>query len=285
MSASLSAPAGLFPLPGNFEPDAVPFAARTTLALLLGYGVSFAIQLDSASSAGLCVAIVAQALPGMALSKAAWRTAGTLIGGVAGVGLVAAFGQDRTMLLGGFTLWLGACAFVASALRDFRSYGAVLSGYTVGIIAIGNIDTPGGAFLSALNRVAAILIGVGSVAVVNTLLAPPLAYRHVLQHLDAWKAKVLAFAEDAGRAGPCPAAPNWPKRARRSWRCGRRRATSLWSCRAGAIGGAGRRRPSRACSACCPPRAGWATRRGNRPGRPATSTARNVRPSWPGSAS
>ena len=42
-------------LPG-FMPDAVGFAARTTLALLLAYGVGFWMQLESASSAGVCVA-------------------------------------------------------------------------------------------------------------------------------------------------------------------------------------------------------------------------------------
>ena len=196
--------AGLFPLPGGFGPDAVPFALRFTLALLLAYGVSFAIQLDSASSAGLCVAIVAQASPGMVLSKAAWRTAGTLLGGVAGIVLVAAFSQNRTMLLGVFTLWLGGCTFLAAWLRDFRSYGAVLAGYTVGIVAVGNIDTPDQAFLSALNRVAAILIGVLSMAAVNTALAPPGSFLRVVEELDRWKARVDGIAEDAlhGRAVP-----------------------------------------------------------------------------------
>lgn len=195
---------GWFPLPGGFEADAVPFAVRTTLALLLGYGVSFAIQLDSASSTGLCVAIVAQSSPGMSLSKAAWRTAGTLVGGVMAIVLIAAFAQDRTMLLAGFTVWLGLCTFVASLLRDFRAYGAVLSGYTVGIIAIGNIDTPDGAFLSALNRVAAILIGVGCVAIVNTLLSPPSAHRGMVRHMQEWRDRLDALAEDAlaGRTVP-----------------------------------------------------------------------------------
>lgn len=202
--AARSPAVALLPLPGGFEADAVPFAIRTTLALLLGYGISFAIQLDTASSTGLCVAIVAQSSPGMALSKAAWRTAGTLIGGVVGVALVAAFAQDRTMLLGGFTLWLGACTFVAALLRDFRSYGAVLAGYTVGIIAVGNIDAPDGVTVSALNRVAAILIGVACVAAINTLLAPPAALQGVLRRLEEWQATVDALAEDAlaGRSTP-----------------------------------------------------------------------------------
>ena len=55
----------------------------------------------------------------MAMSKAIYRAAGTLIGGVAAVAIVGIFAQDRTMLLAAFILWLGACTFVASLLRGF----------------------------------------------------------------------------------------------------------------------------------------------------------------------
>lgn len=203
MSASIAAPRDLLPLPG-FPPDSVPFAIRTTIALLLAYGVSFAIQLDSASSAGVCVAIVAQPSPGMALSKAVYRTAGTLLGGVVSLALMAAFPQDRTMLLLCFTLWLGACTFVAALLRDFRSYGAVLCGYTVGIIVLTEIDTPGGALMETLNRVAAIVIGIASVALVNVLLSRPLAFDHLAAELDRHLGDVRRLALDTlgGRVVP-----------------------------------------------------------------------------------
>ncbi len=178
-------------------PDAVGFAARTTLALLLAYLVAFAIQLESASSAGLCVAIVAQPTPGMAMSKALYRVLGTILGGVVGFALVSLFPQDRTMLLGAFTLWLGACTFVAALLRDFRSYGAVLCGYTVGIIAISGIDSPDGALLATLNRVAAILLGVVSVAAVNALLSHAVAYEQLVAALRQRLAAAEALAVSA----------------------------------------------------------------------------------------
>ena len=204
MSATTVPPhTDLLPLPGFF-PDAVPFAVRTTLSLLLAYAVAFSLQLDTASSAGLCVAIVAQPSPGMSLSKAIYRTAGTVLGGAVALVVVAAFPQDRTMLLLCFTLWLGACTFVAALLRDFRSYGAVLCGYTVGIIAVSGIDTPDGALTATLNRVAAILIGILSVALVNTLLARPVAFDSLVsdlrQHLDALR--TLAVDTLEGRSAP-----------------------------------------------------------------------------------
>ncbi len=185
-------------LPG-FMPDAVGFAVRTTLSLLLAYGVAFWMQLDSASSAGVCVAIVAQPAPGMAMSKALYRIAGTVLGGFVAILVVAVFGQDRTMLLAAFTAWLGACTFVATLLRDFRSYGAALCGYTVGIVAIASIDAPDAALLAALNRVAAILLGVAAVALVNGLLSRQVAFETLVEGLRRGLADMRGVAAGALR--------------------------------------------------------------------------------------
>ena len=190
-------------LPG-FLPDAVGFASRTTLSLLLAYLFSFWIQLDSASSAGVCVAIVAQPLVGMTLSKAVWRLAGTLLGGVASLGFVAALGQDRTMLLAAFALWLGGCTAVASLLKDFRSYGAVLCGYTVGIVALSDIDMPQAAFDSAINRVAAIVVGIAAVALVNAAFAPGGAWQELVAHLRATLDDMTEHAAGALRGTAAP---------------------------------------------------------------------------------
>jgi uncharacterized membrane protein YccC len=168
----------LLELPGGFPPDTIGFAVRTTVALLLAYFVSFWMQLSSASTAGICVAIVAQPQFGGTMSKAAYRVLGTLIGGIAAVIATAVFGQDRSMLLVVFTLWLAGCSFVASLLKDFRAYGAALAGYTLAIVSVTMIDHPQEVFLTALDRVAAILVGVASLALVNGIFG----------RADAWQA-------------------------------------------------------------------------------------------------
>ena len=187
---------GFLQLPG-FQPDALFFATRVTLAMLLAYYVAFAAQVDSASSAGVCVAIVAQPSAGMTTAKAIYRIIGTLIGGCVGLALVAAFPQDRVMLLAGFALWLAVCTFVATLLRDFRSYGAALSGYTAGIITIGVIDAPQLALMTALDRVAAILIGIASVLVVNRLLSGAGAFNALVAELQDRTDAMAALAADA----------------------------------------------------------------------------------------
>lgn len=164
-------------------PDAVSFATRLALAMLLAYYVSFSIQLASASSAGVCVGIVLQPSPGMAISKAFYRTLGTLAGGAAALLIGALFPQDRTMLLLAIAAWLACCTFVASLLRDFRAYGAVLAGYTAAIICVGQIDAPANLLLTTLDRVAAILIGILCVALVNAVFIVASAHAHLLAEL------------------------------------------------------------------------------------------------------
>ena len=191
--------------PLGFEPDAAGFALRTALALLLAYYAAFAAQVDSASSAGVCVAIVAQPSAGMTASKAVFRVVGTLAGGVVGLLLMSVFPQDRTSALCGFALWLGVCTFVAMLLRDFRAYGAALSGYTVGIIVLGAIDAPGTALFVALDRVAAILIGIAAVLIVNLLLRAGGAYDDLVRDLRRRTAAMTAQAVDALEGRPLDA--------------------------------------------------------------------------------
>ena len=193
----------LLPLPG-FMPDAVNFASRLTLAMLLAYLFSFLIQLQSASSAGVCVAIVMQPAPGMAFSKAIYRTLGTVLGGAASLVAIALFPQDRVMLLIAFAAWLAACTFVASLLRDFRTYGAVLSGYTVAIIAVSQIDDPSGSLFAALDRVAAILVGVVSVGLANSILTSETAHAQLVGALQVRldQARGIALEVLAGRGQP-----------------------------------------------------------------------------------
>ena len=194
-------PSPFLALPG-FLPDALPFAARTTLSLLLAYAAAFTAQVEAASTAGVCVAIIAQPSAGMAISKAVYRIAGTCVGGVAALALVAAFPQDRTMLLAGFTVWLGCCTFVSTLLRDFRSYAVALSGYTAGIIGIAVIDAPETVLLTTLDRVAAISIGILSVLAVNSAFAGTGAFRDLLKGLHDHLATVTALAADAVEGRP-----------------------------------------------------------------------------------
>jgi uncharacterized membrane protein YccC len=182
-------------------PSSWAFALRIWTAMMLALGAAFWLQLDSASSAATCVAILAQPKRGQALSKALYRLLGTLVGAVVSLLVVSLFGQDRVMLLVAFTLWLGLCVFVAQYLQDTRAYGAMLSGYTVAIIALAQIDTPQDAFDAAASRVAAIVVGIVAITFINDALASPSTWRALLPRMtSAWTA-TRSYALESLREG------------------------------------------------------------------------------------
>ena len=179
------------------EPSAWAFALRIWLAMMLALYTAFWLQLDSASSAAVCVAILAQPKRGQALSKAGYRFLGTVVGGVVAIALIALFGQDRVLLLVGFAVWLGLCVFVAQFLQDTRTYGAMLAGYTVAIIAVAHIDAPQTAFDAAIGRIAAITVGIVAITFINDALASPSTWRTLLPRLAEAHEAARAFARQS----------------------------------------------------------------------------------------
>ncbi|KQP33020.1 MULTISPECIES: FUSC family protein [unclassified Methylobacterium] len=182
-------------------PSAWAFALRIWLAMVLALYAAFWLQLSGASSAMVCVAILAQPKRGQALSKALYRFVGTIVGAVVAIVLIALFAQDRVLLLVSFATWLMLCVFTAHFLQDTRAYGAMLSGYTVAIIAIAHIDAPQAVFEAAVDRVAAIAIGIVAITFINDALASPSTWRTLRTPLDGALEATRAFARDTFTAG------------------------------------------------------------------------------------
>jgi len=170
-------------------------ALRIWLAAVTALYVAFWLQLGGASSAAVTVAILAQPTRGAALAKAVNRIAATFIGAAMSIVIAGLFPGERVGLLAAFILWMCVCVFVASYFRGFRAYAAVLSGYTVGIITVVNIDTPQQVFTTMTNRVAAITIGILCVTLINDLFGSP----PVWLGLDRRIAQVWHDARDYAR--------------------------------------------------------------------------------------
>jgi len=148
-------------------------AFRIWLAAVVALYVAFWLELGGASSAAVTVAILGQPTRGAALAKAVNRIAATLVGVAMSVVIAGLFPGERVGLLAAFILWICVCVFVASYYRGFRAYAAVLSGYTVGIITVVNIDTPQRVFTTMTDRMAAITIGILCVTLINDLFGSP----------------------------------------------------------------------------------------------------------------
>ncbi|MGU3538291.1 FUSC family protein [Methylobacterium sp. A54F] len=183
------------------KPAAWAFAFRIWVAMMVALYGAFWLQLDSASSAAVGVAILAQPKRGQALSKSFYRFLGTIVGGVVALVLMGLFNQDRVLLLVSFGTWLGLCVFVAQYLQDTRAYGAMLSGYTVAIIAIAHIDAPQTTFDAAVGRIAAITVAIVTITFINDALASPSTWRTLRPTLVDAVAATKAFALEAFTRG------------------------------------------------------------------------------------
>jgi uncharacterized membrane protein YccC len=172
------------------------YAFRVSLAALVALYVSFWLQLGGASSAAVTVAVLAQPTRGAALAKAANRIAATLIGATMSVVIAGLFPGERIGMLGAFVCWICICVFVASYLRGYQAYAAVLSGYTVAIIALANIDTPQNVFTTMTDRMAAIAIGILCVTLINDVFGSPPVWRELDHRMsDIWR-DVRGYARD-----------------------------------------------------------------------------------------
>src|ERR1700719_4017300 len=146
------------------------FGIRMWASVCLALFVAFSLDLDNPFWAGASAAIVCQPQLGAALRKGWFRMIGTVIGATMIVTLTALFPQDRIGFLTLLAVWGGICAFIATLLRNFASYGAALAGYTAAIIAADTLGATGGAspnvFWFALWRASERCIGIACAGLV-----------------------------------------------------------------------------------------------------------------------
>jgi uncharacterized membrane protein YccC len=170
------------------------FGIRIWLAVVVALAASFWLELEAPASAAVTVAILAEPTRGRALEKALFRLIATVIGVTAAIVIVALFSQTRDLLLAAFAGWIGLCVYAAGLLDGNRAYAAVLSGYSVGLIAIQQIDAPDQVFQSGMERGAAIAVGVAAITLVNDLLAAPDNYPLLASRLASLHLRIRAYA-------------------------------------------------------------------------------------------
>jgi uncharacterized membrane protein YccC len=183
------------------------FALRVWIAVVVALYGAFWLQLEAASSAAVCVGILAFPTRGQAFEKAGFRFLATVIGVAVSIVLAGAFSQTRDLLLLAFAAWLGLCVYVASISDGNRAYAAVLSGYTVAIVAIQEIDAPQHLFETGIARGAAITVGIAVIAIVNDLLAAPDRHVGLTDQLAKLRARVRDFAHKVTHSEAVDPAP------------------------------------------------------------------------------
>lgn len=181
------------------------FAVRICLAVIIALYVAFWLELEAASSAAVTVAILALPSRGQVMAKAAFRLLATFVGVTASIAIVGFFTQSGVVLVGVFAAWLAICVYAVGLLDGNRAYAAALSGYTVAIIAVQQIDDPQHVFESGMARGAAITVGVIVVTIVNDLLAAPDQHPQLMIQLAARHRQVVGYAQRILRGETVPA--------------------------------------------------------------------------------
>jgi uncharacterized membrane protein YccC len=170
------------------------FALRIWAAMMVALYAAFWLQLESASSAAVTVAILARPTRGQAYQKAVYRVLATIIGVVASFVIAGLFPQSRSLFVIGFAAWLGLCVYVSGLLDGNRAYSGILSGYTVALVAVTQIDSPQNIFSAGVNRGAAIVVGIAALALISDVFAAPNVHTGLSDKLIAAHRRVRAFA-------------------------------------------------------------------------------------------
>src|ERR1700676_890540 len=178
----------------GFPLSAWAFALRIWAAMTVALYAAFWLQLESASSAAVTVGVLALQTRGQAYHKAVYRVLATIIGVAASLVIAGLFPQSRSLFLIGFAGWLGLCVYVGGLLDGNRAYSAILSGYTVALVAVTQIDSPQNIFSAGVNRGAAIVVGIAALALISDVFAAPNVHTGLSGKLIAAHQRVRAFA-------------------------------------------------------------------------------------------
>ncbi len=170
------------------------FALRIWIAMMVALYAAFWLQIESASSAAVTVGILSLQTRGQTYHKAAYRILATVVGVIASIVIAGLFAQSRSLFVIGFAGWLGLCVYAGGLLDGNRAYSAVLSGYTVALVAMTQIDSPQNIFSAGVNRGAAIVVGIAALALVSELFAAPNIHTGLSGQLIAAHRRVHAFA-------------------------------------------------------------------------------------------
>jgi uncharacterized membrane protein YccC len=178
----------------GFPLSAWAFALRIWAAMMVGLYAAFWLQLESAASAAVTVGVLALPTRGQAYQKAVYRVLATIVGVVASFVIAGLFPQSPGLFMIGFAGWLGLCVCVGGLFDGNRAYSAVLSGYTVALVAVTQIDSPKNIFSAGVNRGAAIVVGIAALALVSDFFAAPNVHTGLYGKLTAAHRRVRAFA-------------------------------------------------------------------------------------------
>ncbi|MGQ3674099.1 FUSC family protein [Xanthobacter sp. TB0139] len=148
------------------------FGLKFTLASLLALGISFWSSMPDPKWSVITVAVLANANTDQVAAKSLARVAGTIVGALVGLALVALFAEHRVLFMLSLCLWLGLCQWMLMWFRDLEAYIFALSGYTGAIVGLSGVLSPDMAADIAVSRATEVCIGILATWAASAILFP-----------------------------------------------------------------------------------------------------------------
>lgn len=177
------------------------FSVRTLLAGIAALAVAYAFELQDPQWAVVTVYLIAQPAAGAALAKGIYRIIGTLIGAVFGIVVLALYAQDSIPFVALMSLWLGVAIYLATRLRNFAAYAALLAGYTALLVGYEGAFDPTDAWQIAVDRSAEIVIGIVFSTIASVTVFPRYAGDDLRASLAATFSNLARFGATALHPG------------------------------------------------------------------------------------
>lgn len=155
------------------------YMAKAVLAGLLALSASMILNLPDPRTAIFTSFLVMQPQSGLVFSKSYYRILGTVTGVAVSLALMGMFAQEREWFIAMFALWIALTTAAGLKYRNFQTYGFVLAGYTVCIVALPVIEMPLEVFNIATSRFSEVIVGIIAATLVSDLIFP----RHLTDSL------------------------------------------------------------------------------------------------------
>lgn len=148
------------------------YMAKATLAALLALMISMMLTLPDPRTAIFTTFIVMQPQSGLVVSKSYYRVLGTVAGVIISLLMIGMFAQEPVWFISFFAIWIGITTAAGVKYRNFQSYGFVLAGYTLCIVALPVIEQPLEIFNVATSRFSEVMVGILCAIAVSEIVFP-----------------------------------------------------------------------------------------------------------------
>ncbi|HEY4075120.1 MAG TPA: FUSC family protein [Herbaspirillum sp.] len=172
------------------------FIVRVLTMAFVTLWLAYRLELDAPATSVITVFIVALPSSGMVLEKAFFRLIGTLIGCCAALILIGLLPQAAPLLFICLALWVGLCTCGAAMIRNSKSYGFLLAGYTACMIVIPSVNDPSQLFTLAVTRVSEVGLGILCSVFISDALFPRHQGDLVMQAVKGRYERLIALCRD-----------------------------------------------------------------------------------------